>query len=66
MTFVISLVSTLKALGFNDITLVGWMSAWLWSWLIAFPTLLIVLPIVKKFIQILIMKQHANANQTAR
>lgn len=49
MTFVISLVSSLASLGFADFTFNGWLSAWGLSWLIAFPTLLVVLPMVRKF-----------------
>lgn len=64
MTFIISFVSTIQAIGFANITLSGWFAAWLWSWLIAFPTLLIVLPIVKRLIQFLIqqLKQQQSIN----
>lgn len=48
MTLIVSLVSTLKSLGLEAFTLQGWLSAWGLSWLIAFPTLLLVLPLVKK------------------
>lgn len=48
MTFIVSFVSTLKSLGVDAFTLIGWLSAWGLSWLIAFPALLLVLPIVKK------------------
>jgi len=48
MTLIVSLVSTLKGLGLEAFTLQGWLSAWGLSWLIAFPTLLLVLPLVKK------------------
>ena len=48
MTFIVSLVSTLKSLGLEAFTVQGWLSAWGLSWLIAFPTLLLVMPLVKK------------------
>ena len=48
MTFIVSFVSTLKSLGLDAFTLTGWLSAWGLSWLIAFPALLLVLPVVKK------------------
>ncbi|RUO23673.1 hypothetical protein CWE08_01090 [Aliidiomarina iranensis] len=54
MTAIISLVSTIKALGFAQITFANWLSAWAWSWIVAFPTLLIVLPLVKKIVQLLV------------
>jgi len=48
MTFVVSMVSTLRSLGFEQFSINVWMSAWAISWLIAFPTLLLVLPVVRK------------------
>lgn len=48
MTFVVSMVSTLRSLGLEDFSINVWMSAWVISWLIAFPTLLLVLPVVRK------------------
>ncbi|MEA1228413.1 DUF2798 domain-containing protein [Acinetobacter sp. IRS14] len=48
MTFVVSMVSTLRSLGLEEFSLYVWMSAWVISWLIAFPTLLLVLPVVRK------------------
>nr|WP_286049764.1 DUF2798 domain-containing protein [Rheinheimera sp. KL1] len=48
MTFVISIVTSGISLGFSDFTLLRWLSAWGISWLIAFPTLLMVLPIVRE------------------
>ncbi|MCD2174647.1 DUF2798 domain-containing protein [Rhizobium sp. C4] len=47
MTFVVSAISTLKSLGFNGSFLTTWPVAWGLSWLVAFPTLLLVLPIVR-------------------
>lgn len=54
MTFIVSLVSTLKSLGLDAFTIQGWLSAWGLSWLIAFPTLLLVLPVVKKLTSYLV------------
>ncbi|MRI34012.1 hypothetical protein EOPP23_13530 [Endozoicomonas sp. OPT23] len=48
MTCVVSLISTIKSLGFNSNIIEHWPMAWLLSWLIAFPVLLIVLPLVAK------------------
>lgn len=48
MTFIVSFVSTLNSLGLAAFTLGAWFSAWGLSWLIAFPALLLVLPLVKK------------------
>jgi len=64
MTCVISFVSSIKALGFSGLSLSGWLQAWLWSWLIAFPTLLLVLPLVKQMTQTLLLRlqraEHAS------
>ncbi len=48
MTSVISLVSTLRGVGLAPGLLPLWLGSWALSWVIAFPTLLVVLPIVRK------------------
>ena len=50
MSFVISGVSTLRALGWVDGYVGKWMGAWGVSWLIAFPTVMVVLPLVRKIV----------------
>lgn len=47
MTLVVSAISTLKSLGLNAAFLATWPTAWGLSWLVAFPTLLLVLPVVR-------------------
>ncbi|MER8994116.1 DUF2798 domain-containing protein [Mesorhizobium sp. M0074] len=47
MTFIVSFISTLKSLGFQPDMLATWLTAWGLSWLVAFPTLLLVLPAVR-------------------
>ena len=47
MTIIISGVSTFMALGFSLLALGAWPIAWITSWIIAFPTVLVVLPIVR-------------------
>ena len=54
MTCIISGVSTIKSLGFSAAALATWPSAWGISWLIAFPTLLVVLPIVRRIVSLLV------------
>lgn len=54
MTCVVSLISTLRGVGFTSRLLDLWPSAWGLSWLVAFPTLLLVLPLVKKLTALLI------------
>lgn len=48
MTFIVSLISTWRSLGLVPGFLHLWMGAWGLSWLVAFPTLLAVLPLVRR------------------
>jgi Protein of unknown function (DUF2798) len=50
MSFIISGVSTLRALGLVDGFVLKWMSAWGVSWIVAFPTVLVVLPLVRRIV----------------
>jgi hypothetical protein len=50
MTFIVSFISTLKSLGFHPSMPSIWMTAWGLSWLVAFPTLLLVLPMVRRIV----------------
>ena len=50
MTFVVSVISTLKSLGPTPAFLAIWPGAWAISWLVAFPTLLAVLPLVRRIV----------------
>jgi hypothetical protein len=47
MTFIVSLISTLRSIGLVDGVVHVWMGAWGLSWIVAFPTLLLVLPVVR-------------------
>ena len=48
MTFIVSMISTLRGVGLSPDMPKIWLSAWGLSWLFAFPTLLLVLPLVRK------------------
>ena len=48
MTFLISGISTLRGVGFAPGVLQLWLGSWGLSWLIAFPSLLAVLPLVRR------------------
>ena len=50
MTFVVSVISTLKSLGLTPAFLATWPGAWEIPWLVAFPTLLVVLPLVRRIV----------------
>lgn len=45
MSWLISGISTFKALGFNDHFFSLWMSAWLVSWALAFPSVVLCAPL---------------------
>lgn len=48
MTCIVSMVSTFRSLGTDPHLVCIWLGAWVISWVIAFPTLLLVLPVVRK------------------
>ena len=50
MTIIISGVATFMALGFSWMALGAWPIAWISSWIIAFPTVLVVLPVVRRLV----------------
>ncbi|RKL20531.1 hypothetical protein BFJ72_g15036 [Fusarium proliferatum] len=56
MTFVVSAVSTLRSIGLAPGFLYIWLSAWALSWIIAFPTLLFALPLVRRATAALVMR----------
>lgn len=49
MSGVVSLISTLKNTGWHQNILSLWLTAWAISWIVAFPTVLLVLPLARKF-----------------
>jgi hypothetical protein len=54
MSLIVSGVSTLKSLGVSPAFLATWPIAWFLSWLVAFPTLLFVLPLVRRIVSIVV------------
>lgn len=54
MTCIISGVSTFMALGASWTALGAWPFAWGFSWIIAFPTVLVVMPLVRRITQRLV------------
>lgn len=48
MTCVISGISTVNALGVTAQVLRDWPRAWVMSWIVAYPTILVVLPVVRR------------------
>ncbi|MGX5777417.1 DUF2798 domain-containing protein, partial [Methylorubrum zatmanii] len=54
MTFVVSGVATLRSLGPTSDFLATWPAAWGLSWVVAFPTLLLVLPLVRRIVGLMV------------
>ncbi len=50
MTFIVSAISTLRSAGPDADLLPLWLGAWGMSWLVAFPTLLLVMPLVRRMV----------------
>lgn len=48
MTCIVSLISTVKGVGVVPEFIHIWLSSWLISWVVAFPTLLVALPLVRR------------------
>lgn len=50
MSLIVSGVATLRALGVVPGFFGLWMSAWVSSWLIAFPSVLVIAPVVRRLV----------------
>lgn len=50
MTFVVSGISTLRAIGLAPDFLAKWMGSWGISYAVAYPTLLVVMPVVRRIV----------------
>ncbi|HRK25531.1 MAG TPA: DUF2798 domain-containing protein [Beijerinckiaceae bacterium] len=50
MTFVVSGISTLRAIGPGPEFLAKWMGSWALSYVVAYPTLLVVMPVVRRIL----------------
>lgn len=48
MTCIVSFISTYKGIGFGPRFVEVWLASWLWSWIVAFPAMLMVLPVAKR------------------
>lgn len=54
MTFVVSGIATARSIGLAPAFAGTWMSAWGLSWVVAFPTLLVVMPIVRRMVGLVV------------
>lgn len=54
MSCIVSCVSTLLNVGISGFVFSSWCTAWMLSWLVAFPSVLILLPIVRRFAKLFV------------
>ncbi len=50
MSFIVSAIATARAIGIPPDFVGTWMGAWAFAWSAAFPTILIVAPIARRFV----------------
>ena len=50
MSCMISGISTLRSIGLADVFFAKWMTNWAWSWSVAFPAVIVVLPVVRAIV----------------
>ncbi|GAB1478362.1 DUF2798 domain-containing protein [Paracoccaceae bacterium] len=60
MSFIVSGIATFRNAGLVDGFLNLWVSAWLPSWIIAFPTVLIVAPMARRLVGMLVKSPAGN------
>lgn len=54
MSGTISMINLWKNLGFIDDFFVKWLGVWLFSWMIAFPAIMLFLPLVRRIIGVFV------------
>ena len=54
MTRVVSAVATARNLGLGPDFLAHWLPAWAMSWVVAFPVLLVALPLTRRLVRLLL------------
>jgi hypothetical protein len=54
MTSIISLISTLKSVGWRPGLSDVWLGSWALSWVVAFPVLLMALPLVRRLTSLVV------------
>jgi len=58
MTAIVSGISTVRVVGFQGLA-DHWLGAWLWSWVIAFPVLTVILPFVRWLVSFIVEEPGA-------
>lgn len=60
MSFIVSGIATFRNAGLVDGFFTLWINAWLPSWIIAFPTVLIVAPMARRLVGMLVKSPAGN------
>ena len=60
MSCVVSGVSVLNTAGFVNKFFGLWMAAWMKSWVVAFPSLLVIAPLVRRFVEKFLIEKKKN------
>ncbi len=66
MTLIVSAVSTVRNLGWDDATVGKWLAAYATAWPVTFPTVLVVAPIVRRLVLHLIAPPAAQPQPASR
>jgi len=51
MTFVVVFVSTAVNFGFSDLLVLRWMKGWSVAFIVALPTVLLIMPFIRKLVE---------------
>lgn len=65
MSFVVSGIATVRALGLVEGFPGLWMSAWISSWAVAFPAVLVVAPVVRRIVVRMVREPGARGSWAA-
>mgnify|MGYP003110686265 FL=1 len=57
MSCIVSGIATFRVLDAHDPMLASWLGAWIYSWMVAFPTVLLVAPLTRRIVAKLVA-QH--------
>lgn len=59
MSLLVSGIATFRAIGATEGFLSAWTGAWLPSWLVAFPVVLVVAPVARRFVNAMVRTGEA-------
>nr|WP_229600883.1 DUF2798 domain-containing protein [Reyranella sp. MMS21-HV4-11] len=54
MTFLVSGIATIRAIGLEPGMVARWMESWMASWIVAFPIMLFLMPTMRRLLSFLI------------